>query len=189
MKIVQNQKKIHTFNESWTYGDACMPNWYQRHRTLGLRSPHWACIGTRRNDLRQETFLPHFSTASLLLRLCNYILPFESMAVVLLATRCWCSPAWIVFFHSGLLMAKMGKARSGIRCWVSVAIDCFCHCHTNVILWCTVKVTKAATWFHPLALLRLTGTKLSGVWGYSPISYKVVITSFGTVEMLDTQTG
>ncbi len=42
---------------------------------------------------------------------------------------------------------------------------------------------------HPLALLSIIETKLSGVIGDSPMSCRVVTTFSHTVEMLDTQTG
>ncbi len=80
-------------------------------------------------------------------------------------------------------------ANSGIRCWVAATIYRLCHSHTNSILWCCVKVTKAATWFHPSGFFRMIRTKLSSVIDCSPIFCRMVSHLPSTTEMPDTQTG
>ncbi len=47
---------------------------------------------------------------------CDYTLPFGSMAVVLLSARCWW-PAWIIFFHAGLLMSNI-VGNGEVKHWV-----------------------------------------------------------------------
>ncbi len=79
---------------------------------------------------------------------------------------------------AGLLTAKTGgMARSGIGCWVAVAMSRPCRSRTISILRRIVRATKAATWSHPSALFSIIGTKLSSVRGDSPIFSRVVIAS------------
>ncbi len=64
---------------------------------------------------------------------------------------------------------RRDKGRSGIGCWVAVAMGCPCRSHAISILQRIVRVTKAATWSHPSALFSIRGG--------SPIFSRVVIAS------------
>ncbi len=78
-----------------------------------------------------------------------------------------------------------GMVRFGIECYMTAAIGRICCSRTNFILWCIVKMTETATWSHFSALLSMTETNQCKRLFTN--SCMVVITSSGTVEMLETQ--
>ncbi len=129
----------------------------------------------RRKCFGQATFLPNFFFPYSLVRPhsaacihgCSVIGCYLMLSLTSLDCFFFC--CWVT---------SSALARSSIGCWVAIATGGLCHSHTNSILWCIVKVTKMATWSLPLALLRMIGTKLSSLRGSSPISCRVVITSY-----------
>ncbi len=104
----------------------------------------------------RQSFCPHFST------------PYS---LVWLHSPIWIHSCGIIGCHlesmssfsiAGSLEANTeGMVKSGIGCWVVAAIGRLCRFCTNSIVWHIVKLIKLATWFHPLVLLTMIGTKLT----------------------------
>ncbi len=154
------------------YGDARMPNWPHRHRTP---LPGIATTGLRRdkegNVVGQATFLPPFLLCYLSVRTVRLHSPFVSGSIRISGSLAYMvnwlpdvsevdRPGSSSASAAGLLMAKTGGvARSGIGCWVAVAMGRPYHSRAISILQRIVRATKTATWSHPSALFSIIGTK------------------------------
>ncbi len=135
------------FPEGGVYGDACIPNWRNRHHT-----PAWNCLtrlalGQGRNALGHATFLLSylhslFVDATTLSLLDPQIQCYRLLSDVI--DQLGLSSSSV----ARLLAAKIGQGDdevSGIGCWVVVAIVRLCSSQTNSILWRIVKMTKVGT--------------------------------------------